>query len=539
MKIRERLDLFRATVIALLVIFAFVPDADAITGDCFDRSMIQAFTKDKNPEEFQFQLQEVELALEHSSGREVVSALISRGFSLELEAGVVLQVGDGRTGLIPLAGKDSESVFGNLYEAGEGSVSKKFMALSRENYQTLLLLEFEIEPAHGRITRLSVGSPFGHVKSMFPHEGVTESRRFEPLGKKEYEQADWDCTWCVVKECLWGEDWCSWAMTLVVNCWDCWTGVGCVDCFIGIAQAITCSLIDCDQCDEDCAELLPPASWVLVPEGEFWMGCEGDPDCGSDEDPEHPVYLDEFYIGKYEVTNQEYRDAIQWAYDNGYVSATSSSAKDVESGVELLDLDDPDCEIFFAAGVFGVDFGKEEHPVIEVSWYGAACFCDWQSIQESIPAQYDHSDWTCSFNGSGYRLPTEAEWEKASRGIDFRKYPWGNDEPDCNYLNFIHETHCVGWTTPVGSYTPLGDSPYDACDMSGNVWEWCNDWYDSEYYGISPYENPRGPGGGSNRVDRGGSWVSSAGSCRSASRDGSTPGNTGSSLGFRLVRSAF
>ena len=114
MKIRERIDLLKATVLALLVVFAFAPRVDAITGDCFDRSMIQAFTKDKTPEELQFQLQEVELALEHSPGREVVPELISRGLRLDLEAGVILQIGYERTALIPLEGNDSESVFGNL-----------------------------------------------------------------------------------------------------------------------------------------------------------------------------------------------------------------------------------------------------------------------------------------------------------------------------------------------------------------------------------------------------------------------------------------
>ena len=273
---------------------------------------------------------------------------------------------------------------------------------------------------------------------------------------------------------------------------------------------------------------------VQIPAGEFTMGCEGS-GCGIDEDPEHVVYLSGFHIGKYEVTNREYRDAIQWAYENGYVTATLSSATDGESTMELLDLDDSDCEISFTDGAFSIDSGKEDHPCIEVSWYGTVCFCDWLSIQEDLAVQYDHSDWSCSFNGSGYRLPTEAEWEKASRSADQRKYPWGNEEPDCSYLNY---NQCESRTTAVGSYSPEGDSPYGVCDMAGNVWEWCNDWYNSGYYSISPYENPCGPAGGSFRVYRGGGWGSDAGRCRSADRSGFTPGNAYDSLGFRLVRSA-
>lgn len=280
----------------------------------------------------------------------------------------------------------------------------------------------------------------------------------------------------------------------------------------------------------------PVHEMVTVPKGEFTMGCDSGYPCGPSEDPEHVVYLDEFWIRKYEVTNRDYCDKIQWAYDNGYVTATSSSAQDAESGKELLELEDSECEISYSGGTFIVDPGKEEHPVIEVSWYGGACYCDWLSIREGLSVQYDHSDWSCAFNASGYRLPTEAEWEKASRGIDFRKYPWGDDEPDCSYLNY---SNCEGWTVPVGSYTPKSDSPYGGCDMSGNVWEWCNDRYDGEYYSVSPYINPRGPAGGGNRVLRGGSWPSFARYCRSANRYRCRPGYTDYLRGFRLVRAAF
>lgn len=289
----------------------------------------------------------------------------------------------------------------------------------------------------------------------------------------------------------------------------------------------------------------PISGMVLVPAGTFTMGDTVLVNCGTDE---HQVTLTHpFYIGQYEVTNQEYLEAVQWAYDNGYVNATSSSVTDNLDGstVELLDLDDPDCEIQFSGGVFSVrDAGhgiNPDHPVKEVSWYGAVRYCDWLSLEEGLPRAYEHSgDWSCNggdpYGAQGYRLPTDAEWEYAGQYDDERIYPWGNEGPDCSRANYYE---CVGWTTPVGSYpgAPLiGEDPL--YDMAGNVWEWCNDWHTCNL-GTFSQTDPIGPASGSGlgRVLRGGAWDNSGGPLRCANRNNYYASSTSEDYGFRCVRS--
>ncbi len=232
-------------------------------------------------------------------------------------------------------------------------------------------------------------------------------------------------------------------------------------------------------------------TFVRIPAGPFQMGSpkgEGD----SDEHPQHEVYLDEYWMGKTPVTNRQYE---------AFVRATGREAPG-----------------HWKKGF--IPEGKEEHPVVYVSWHDAVAFCEWLS----------------RVSGETIRLPSEAEWEKAARGTDGRRYPWGNEKPSkalCNYAS--------GWfsagTTPVGKYSPQGDSPYGCVDMAGNVWEWMNDWYDDDYYSQSSTRNPPGPASGEGRVLRGGAWSSYENYVRAAYRGRSEPGYRDVYIGFRCSRS--
>jgi len=302
--------------------------------------------------------------------------------------------------------------------------------------------------------------------------------------------------------------------------------------------------------------LVPPM--VLVPAGTFFMG-DGVAYCGQDE---HQVTLTrDFLIGQYEVTNEQYLDAAQWAYHHGHVSATSGCVRDNLDGrnEELLDLDDDDCEIQFSGGLFSLrespsveaqaaypgGYDPTDHPVKEVSWYGAVRYCDWLSMQEGLPRAYEHSgDWSCNggdpYGASGYRLPTDAEWEYAAQYDDERIYPWGNEAPDCSRANFYHTNFCVGWTSPVGSYAGApsigGELLYDA---AGNVWEWCNDWHTCDL-GTAPQTDPVGWGGGPpypDRVLRGGSWYNINYLRCSYRYNFYPPSYTSYGMGFRCARS--
>lgn len=243
---------------------------------------------------------------------------------------------------------------------------------------------------------------------------------------------------------------------------------------------------------------------VLIPAGEFIMGSRDSMGIYADNrtptgryvnyyrdgQPQHKVYLEAYYIDKYEVTNALYKV---------FCDAT---------GREYSKNPHWDLNYFLF---------KPNHPVTNVSWHDAQAYAEW----------------------AGKRLPTEAEWEKAARSSDGREYPWGNewDPRACNWQDGIRSDGSVDGfrrTAPVGSF-PKDRSPYGVMDMAGNLREWCQDWYDPGYYAVSPDTNPLGPDGGNARVKRGSSWQHhfSDGGC--ATRSSMIPYWRYDKSGFRCV----
>lgn len=284
---------------------------------------------------------------------------------------------------------------------------------------------------------------------------------------------------------------------------------------------------------------------VEVPAGSFTMG-DGNAICGEDE--REVTLTRDFYLGQHPVTNQEYMEAVQWAYDNGYVTATTSTVQDNLDGStqELLDLNGWSCEIAFSGGVFSLhDAGhgiNPDHPVKEVSWYGAVRYCDWLSLQAELSRAYEHTgDWACNggdpYGAEGYRLPTDAEWEYAAQWNDERTYPWGNEFDDCSWANYFYSgVYCVGWTSPVGSY-PDGPAALGLSDMAGNVRQWCNDWWEGCDLGTAPETDPTGPSSGDMKASRGASWQDSGWELRCATRNGGVaPWGSEAYYGFRVAR---
>jgi len=244
------------------------------------------------------------------------------------------------------------------------------------------------------------------------------------------------------------------------------------------------------------------AEMLYVPAGEFLMGsAEADHTAAADEKPAHTVYLEAFWIDQTEVTNARY---VRFLNALGGYQGVCGGRDCLETKVE-----DADSHVLRQAGRFTVENGFEDHPLIEVSWYGAQAYCEW----------------------AGARLPTEAEWEKAARGVDGRLYPWGNAAPDCGKAQY---GDCAGKTIPAGS-RPAGASPYGALDMAGNVWEWVADGYDPAYYAGSPAQNPQGAGSSKHKAFRGGSWGYLLKFIRTTDRARNSPTYAGLNLGFRCA----
>lgn len=289
---------------------------------------------------------------------------------------------------------------------------------------------------------------------------------------------------------------------------------------------------------------------VWVPSGRFTMGVTRQEidrlwaQNGWDESwkrlfskaPPHPIELDGFWIGKYEVTNQQYATFLNTRGVQGELK-----------GLWIPRLDCPGCEIDYRDGCYRAKMGREGHPVHHVTWHGANAYCGYYALE----------------------LSTEAQWEYAARGPRGRLYPWGNrwDRTICNSAEYwarrpinsdaVWRTwaRSIGWkrksdsgdwyipcplaanfNTAVGSF-PAGASWCGALDLAGNVWEWCGDWYSKDYYHQSSFRNPAGPSTGTERVLRGGSCSNGAYACSGVYRLSRAPERWSTPLGFRVVKS--
>ena len=230
-----------------------------------------------------------------------------------------------------------------------------------------------------------------------------------------------------------------------------------------------------------------PVAMVVVPAGWFLMGSSDLTD-QSDERPQRKVYLDAFAIDEVEVTNERY---------GSFVKATGHEWP-------------PNA---YGKGLLGETDGIGTLPVVQVTWDDAGDYCRW----------------------AGKRIPTESEWEKAARGTDGRKFPWGNERPTSKLANFGREWEGKGTMRSVGT-TPDGHSPYGVMDMAGNAREWVADWYHPEYYAGAPDRNSQGPDDGILKVIRGGSWHNGANDLRVTARQKGGFALKTDGVGFRCAR---
>ena len=279
----------------------------------------------------------------------------------------------------------------------------------------------------------------------------------------------------------------------------------------------------------------PPNCMAFIPGGGFAMGnCMNTNEGNDAELPLHTVTVSAFYMDCYEVTKALWDEIIAWNDGNGYVYDSAGSGKD------------------------------STHPVQFVNWYDCVKWCNARSEKEGLtPCYYTDpgltqvykTNWAnpyVKWDANGYRLPTEAEWEKAARGgLSWKRFPWSQTNITHNLANYVssvdyaydtsptrgyHPAYATGgypYTSPVGSLLPNG---YGLYDMAGNVWEWCWDWDEITYYSASPTTDPHGPGAGFGRVVRGGAWSYHAYHARCSYRYFHDSWDQFSFTGFRCVK---
>ncbi|HIG56749.1 MAG TPA: formylglycine-generating enzyme family protein [Candidatus Handelsmanbacteria bacterium] len=234
---------------------------------------------------------------------------------------------------------------------------------------------------------------------------------------------------------------------------------------------------------------------VQVPAGPFTMGTNHPR--ATDEQPSHQVEMSAFAIDRLEVDNAHFAAFVA---DTGYqTAAEAENAPEAEDGISWRRPQGPGSTAIPA------------HPVVYVNWHDAQAYCTWR----------------------GARLPTEAEWEKSARGDDARLWPWSSTF-DTKRANLWGAEDRYAGLAPVGSF-PAGASPYGVLDLAGNVWEWCADWYDANYYATAPAQDPQGPAKGHFKVLRGGSWINPGPALRSSNRCEVLPIERGPYIGFRCA----
>ncbi len=349
---------------------------------------------------------------------------------------------------------------------------------------------------------------------------------------------------------------------------------------------------DDDDNDADDAAL---EGMVLIPAGEFEMGDHTgwggeDPNHPSDEQPVHWVSLDEFYMGRHEVTTAQWAEFLNATLEEGAIEVAGGLVLATAGGEIYADTEQSEASIRIGwdGSQFSVLGGREDHPASGVRWFGAIAYCNWKSREHGYAEAYELTDGGVDLGATAFRLPTEAEWEYAARGGQhdpYQPFPWGDDtNGDGSYANWQSsgdpwEGQGLPETTPVGFYdgslrdradydwpgnpetyqTSDGSNGYGLHDMAGNVWEFVNDWYGREYYQScadassesEPFANPPGPSSGDPMPDgqpyrnmRGGNWYNGAeyyGHARVANRDPSyfrgpeDPDHPWYHVGFRVI----
>ena len=270
---------------------------------------------------------------------------------------------------------------------------------------------------------------------------------------------------------------------------------------------------------------------ILLEGGTFTMGdIWGN---GQSDEIPHQVTVNSFYISKYEITHQQYIK---------FLNNANIDKKAYFNGNQLVDMDDKYCPIkfkdstfIFSSNYFAPD---EDCPIIEVTWYGAVAYCNWKSKQKNLTPCYiiKEREVECDWSANGYRLPTEAEWEYAARSGGQKDQKWSG-------TNQREKIEKYAWYNSNSEFRPhkIGQkkpNPAGLYDITGNVWEWCWDWYGQ--YSKSSQANPRGPSLGQKRIIRGGGWHSGPYNIRNSYRCyPQHPIESGNDIGFRVVRAVF